>query len=294
VPPCSVWKYGAIVNRTSITWSEIDSTYSSHVRHAGPDRKWLLVQTLATAGSRRALLSSLQLPTGTRVLDIGCGFGASTLELATLGADLVVGVDLDRPPLETGRDVARALGLGGTAEFVEADAYRLPFPGRSVDAVFCRFVFQHLADPGAAAEEIRRVLRTGGLACVVDVDDGMSISEPPPSPTYERLAGALRASQGSAGGDRHIGRHLAGILDRCGLSPRNVLVLPQAAYRAGRPTDPERALLLDRLKAARAGIVERGITTEAEFDADLAELAGEDTPPTCEVEAHLAVVATRS
>ena len=275
-------------------WNAIDSAFADKVGEAGPDRKWLLVQTLATAGSRRALLSSLPIGPGWRVADIGCGFGATTLELAALGPEMVIGVDIDSPVLRLGAEIARGpVPWAGSVAFAEGNSYDLPFADGALDLVFSRFVFQHLADPGAAAAEIRRVLKPGGLVCAVDVDDGLSISEPSPSAAFERLAAALRTSQGSAGGDRFVGRRLPALLDRCGLAPGNVLVLPQAAYQVSRPGDPARALLLDRLRAARTGIVSSGAMTIEAFEADLIALETETPGPSFEVEAHLAVLATK-
>ena len=280
-------------------WAIVDGAYRALLQEAPDDRRWLLVQTLATGASRRPLLASLPIAAGARVLDVGCGFGAASLELAALRPVSVLGLDVDADVLAVAADAAaRVVGAGGLAGgssvgFAVADAYRLPVPTGSVDAVVSRFVFQHLADPAAAAAELRRVLRPGGLACIVDVDDGLSISEPAPSPAYTRLATALRASQSSYGGNRHIGRRLPALLDRAGLAPGPVIVLPQAAYHRPEPGGPERALLLERLRVAREGIVGGGHMTAGDYEADLAALAAEDAGPAFEVEAQLAVIATR-
>lgn len=281
------------------SWQVIDEVYAGLLAAAPADRRWLLLQTLATAPSRRPLQQSLAIAPGSRVADIGCGYGASSLELAALRPVSVSGVDLDEEVLAVASSASSlvsargGLAPGSSVRFVPGDAYDLPFEDGSLDAVFCRFVFQHLDSPGAAAAEIERVLRPGGLACVVDVDDALSISEPPPSAAYLRVAGALRASQSVAGGDRHVGRRLAGILDFHGLTPTAVLVLPQAAYHQAVAGDPARVLLVERLLAARPGIVEGGHMGAADFDADLAEVAREEPGPTCEIEGHLAVVAAK-
>ncbi|MDE3205544.1 MAG: methyltransferase domain-containing protein [Acidobacteriota bacterium] len=281
----------------------IDQAYARHAHQAPPERRWLLVQTIVSALPRRTLIGSLPIRPGARVLDLGCGFGAASLEIAALSGCSVVGLDTDLPVLTVARAIADEVdpgggagggGAGGSAvSFAVGDAYRLPFPDRSFDMVFSRFVFQHLSQAEQAASEVTRVLVPGGLACIVDVDDGLSISEPPPSLAFERLAKALQASQTSYGGDRRIGRRLPAILDRAGLVPNPVLVLPQAAYHRPEPGDPERLLMLERLGAARPGIVGGGHMTAEEFEADLAAFAAEAPGPTCEIEAHLAVLATR-
>lgn len=281
-------------------WSQIDAVYRELLDAAPADRRWLLIQTLVTGPSRRALQGSLPIAAGSRIVDVGCGYGASSLELAALRPATVVGVDTDNEVLAVARSASEkvagraVLPAGSSVTFEAGDAYDLPFTDRSVDAVFSRFVFQHLADPGAAAAEIFRVLRPGGVACVVDVDDGLSISEPPPSAAFTRLAAALRAAQEGYGGDRLIGRRLAGLLDFHGLTPGAVLVLPQAGYHHPAPDDPARKLLLERLEAARARIVDGGHMTAAEFESDLGEVAREQPGPTCEIEGHIAVVATRA
>lgn len=281
-------------------WPQIDTAYRELLDSAPADRRWLLIQTLATGASRRALQGSLPIAAGSRIADVGCGYGASSLELAALRPAVVAGIDMDAEVLAVARSAAATvadrgvLPAGSSVTFEVGDAYDLPFPDRSVDAVFSRFVFQHLAEPGQAAAEIFRVLRPGGLACIVDVDDGLSISEPPPSGAFSRLAAALRAAQGGYGGDRHIGRRLAAMVDFHGLTPQAVLVLPQAAYHRPASGDPARQLLLERLQAARAGIISGGHMTVSQFEADLQEVASEDPGPTCEIEGHVAVVATRA
>lgn len=277
----------------------MDAVYNELLDRAPDSRRWLLMQTLATGGSRRVLQGSLPIAAGARILDIGCGYGASSLELASLRPAIVTGVDVDGEVLDVARAAAQALDrrealpAGSSVHFEAASAYGLPVPDGSMDVVFSRFVFQHLDDPAAAAAEMFRVLRPGGLACVVDVDDGLSVSEPPPSAAFTRLAAALRAAQGGYGGDRRIGRRLAGLLDFHGLTPGTVLVLPQAAYHRPGPGDPARQLLIERLLAARPGIVAGGHMPPGQFDADLAEVASENLGPACEIEAHVAVVATR-
>lgn len=285
---------------TPAPWSLIDAVYGELLQAAPPDRKWLLTQTLVSAPSRRALEQSLTISAGSRIADVGCGFGAASLELAALRAATVVGLDIDDEVLDVARAALAAatdrgvLAAGSTVEFRTGDAYQLPLADASIDVAFSRFVFQHLDDPGVAAAELFRVLRPGGMACVVDVDDGLSISEPAASAAYTRLAAALRIAQSGYGGDRHIGRRLPSLLDFHGLTPGPVLVLPQAAYYRPSPTDPARQLLIERLRSARARIVEGGHMAADRFDADLDELAGEDPGPTCEIEAHLAVLAVRA
>ncbi len=106
----------------------------------------------------RRAMAELDLGPGKRVLDIGCGAGETTLDLAVTGAH-AVGVDISRPLL----DVARRRSEGRPdVEFLEADAQTYPFEPASFDAVFSRFGVMFFADPPAAFANIRRALKPGG------------------------------------------------------------------------------------------------------------------------------------
>ena len=114
---------------------------------------------LAPCGRR--LLEAAALQEGQRVLDVGCGNGASALEAAarvgTGGS--VVGVDLSGPMLETARRRASELGLSAT--FVQGDAQTIAFDA-SFDAVISRFGVMFFDDPARAFSNLAGALRPGG------------------------------------------------------------------------------------------------------------------------------------
>jgi SAM-dependent methyltransferase len=101
-----------------------------------------------------------------RLVDIGCGCGATTLELARrVGkGGAVLGVDLSAPMLSVARERAAAAGLD-QASFLQADAqvYAL----EPVDGAFSRFGVMFFADPVAAFANIRKGLRPGGRVAFV-------------------------------------------------------------------------------------------------------------------------------
>lgn len=109
----------------------------------------------------RGILTSLGPVRGLRILDLGCGKGRFARILAGLGAR-VVGLDVSTGMLAAARDSG--------IPCLRGSARRLPFPAASFDAAIAVEVFEHL-EPRAiddACEEVKRVLRPGGLFVLVD------------------------------------------------------------------------------------------------------------------------------
>jgi SAM-dependent methyltransferase len=114
----------------------------------------------------RALAAAGPRP-GERALDVGCGCGATTLELArrvgTRG--FATGLDLSAPMLERARRRADELGLANV-EFRQEDAQTARF-GEPVDLVFSRFGVMFFADPVVAFANLGAALRPGGRLAFV-------------------------------------------------------------------------------------------------------------------------------
>lgn len=114
-------------------------------------------------------ISRAGLRAGERVLDVGCGCGATTLEIArAAGAEgRVVAVDISRPMLERARSRAASEGLHERIEFRLDDAQTAPLEAGGYDLVFSRFGVMFFADPVAAFSNLRRALRPGGRSTFV-------------------------------------------------------------------------------------------------------------------------------
>lgn len=108
---------------------------------------------------------------GLSLLDLGCGPGTLTIDLARhVAPGRVVGVDASGEVLEDAR--ARAAEAGVDVELVQGDVYALDLPDDAFDVVHAHQLLQHLSDPVAALREMRRVARPGGIVAVRDADYG--------------------------------------------------------------------------------------------------------------------------
>ena len=100
---------------------------------------------------------------GLQVLDIGCGKGERSLELAKLGAR-VQGVDISPAYVQTAREEASAAGYSDSqVHFSTMDAHRLEFPDETFDLVVGDGILHHL-ELDVSTAEIMRVLKVGGRA----------------------------------------------------------------------------------------------------------------------------------
>jgi ubiquinone/menaquinone biosynthesis C-methylase UbiE len=153
---------------------------------------------------------------GLRLLDVGCGPGSITVDLAQLVAPgEVVGVDRVDDVLSGARALAAAQGVTNV-RFEAANVYDLPFAAGSFDVVHAHQTLQHLVDPVAALREMERVLTPGGLAAVRDADYGTMVHSPH-EPGIDAWLALYHAVTAANRADADAGRHLSGWVHAVGL-----------------------------------------------------------------------------
>jgi SAM-dependent methyltransferase len=152
------------------------------------------------------LLESLR--PGMDVLDVGCGPGTITVDLARLVAPgCVTGIDRSDDIIAQARRHSEEQGVDVT--FVTGDVYALTYGDASFDVVHAHQVLQHLSDPIAALREMRRVTQPGGIVAARD-GDYACFSWAPLDPRLERWLELYRAVARRNGGEPDAGRFLKG------------------------------------------------------------------------------------
>jgi len=174
------------------------------------------------------LHSDTAYPSGSMVLEAGCGVGAQTITLARRGPDArFMSVDVSADSVAEAKRRADWAGLTNV-EFRQADIFALPFNAESFDHVFVCFVLEHLSQPVEALAILNRLLRPGGTITVIEGDHGSTYFHPD-SPAAQAAIQCQVKLQREAGGNALIGRQLYPLMVEAGfdavrVSPRMVYV----------------------------------------------------------------------
>ncbi|HEY2763133.1 MAG TPA: methyltransferase domain-containing protein [Pseudonocardiaceae bacterium] len=144
---------------------------------------------------------------GISVLDVGCGPGTITTDLAQrVAPGRVLGIEPVPEPLARARATARQAGVGNVA-FVLGDVYALEAGDATFDVVHAHQVLQHLGDPVAALREMLRVTRPGGVVAARD-GDYAAMTWWPADPRLDRWLEIYRAVAHGNGAEPDAGRRL--------------------------------------------------------------------------------------
>lgn len=206
---------------------------------------------------------------GTSVLDVGCGPGTITVDIAQrVAPGRVVGVDPSSDAITAAREAAHAAGV--TVDLRVGDLADVVATGETFAIVHAHQVLQHLADPVAALIDMGRACAPGGFIAARDADYA-SMGWAPADPDLDRWLSLYRQVHRINGGEPDAGRHLLGWAHRAGFTD----VQPSASvWCFATPTDRAwwAGTWAERVTATALGTraVELGLATTD----DLAAMAG--------------------
>jgi ubiquinone/menaquinone biosynthesis C-methylase UbiE len=158
------------------------------------------------------VLRDLALRSGQRVLDLACGVGAMTEQLANRCPSIhLFGVDIQM----------RSLHIAKTnhpiAFYSQTDGAYLPFSDNTFDFVHCSWLLEHVPSPLKILNEVYRVLKVGGKCQFIEVDNS-SFGTSPEYPEVLEVMNTLCQIQIESGGDPDIGRRLVQLFQEAGFS----------------------------------------------------------------------------
>lgn len=242
------------------------------IRGGDPGAERLRILSRAMRSGTLAVLGRAGLAPGLDVLDLGCGGGDATVDIARLVGPTgrVVGIDMDDRVLAHARSASDARGLSiqwkqGRAEALDEEA--------SFDIAYCRFVLSHLHDPAGALRRMRRAVRRSGKIVVEDIDITTHACWPP-STAFQRYIELYAATGRARGADPVIGPRLAGMLIDAGLEDVEVSI-SMPVFRTGDGKTIARLTLANIADAA----ISAGLTNRVEVDQMLTEITTHEADP---------------
>jgi SAM-dependent methyltransferase len=213
-----------------------------------------------------ALLDRFDLKDGMACLDVGCGGGDVTLELARRIAPSgrVVGVDIDGAKMDLAREEARQHGFINV-EFRLSDVRETP-GAAEFDLVYARFLLTHLSDPASAVRTFCQHVRPAGFVVVEDIDFAGCFTHPE-SKAHSRFQELYCAAVRRRGGDPNIGPRLPFLLRDGGFEKIGVSAVQPLGLRG--EVKLIAPLTMENIADA---VLQTGLTTREEIDDIVREL----------------------
>ncbi|MEW6358549.1 MAG: methyltransferase domain-containing protein [Planctomycetota bacterium] len=242
------------------------STESEYVLRRGDDgAQRLRLLSRVKWPSTETLLRRAGLTRRMRCLDVGCGIGEVTLQMARMVAPdgEAVGVDSDEAYVLWARSEAVRRRLN--ASFHRADALHLDEES-AYDFVYARYLLTHLSEPRRALDRMIRAARPGAVIAVEDVDFPGHICFPA-CPAFLRYLELYQAVVRRNGGDPAIGPRLYALFLESGLQ--------QAQVDIAQPTFSEgegKLVAQVTMEHVREPVIRAELASHAEIDAILSEL----------------------
>lgn len=209
-----------------------------------------------------ALWQRAGLREGQVVLDLGCGPGFTALELASVvgGAGRVIARDQSSAFLAFLAAESERRGLR-QIEISAGPAETLELPHGSLDAVYSRWLFCWLANPGLVLQRVAKALRPGGVIVLQEYLDWAAMKHVPRDPTYDKLVAACMRSWIDAKARIDIAEELPALAAQCGLTVEYF----KPIARVGSPGSMVWRWLQGFYETYLPKLIERGLLKETEL-----------------------------
>lgn len=172
--------------------------------------RFLKKQAEHTKEERHDLYEKVELKTCKKILDVGCGTGAITTDIASLTTGYITAIDINKGRLEKARIAASSLPF---VTFVMANVMDLPFKDETFDLVVFSVLLLYVKDKQRAVNEMARVTQKNGVVlATMEPDHSGWLNHP-----ENRLAPLFMKDLEEMGADTHMGRKLKYFFSKSGL-----------------------------------------------------------------------------
>jgi ubiquinone/menaquinone biosynthesis C-methylase UbiE len=177
--------------------------------------KKLELQAIETAEERIPLYLEVGIKDAKLILDVGCGSGVVTRDIAHLTKGKVIAVDDSKEMIDVAKNV---LKIFNNVELRVGNAKNLSFKDNMFDIVTCNLLLMWAKDPQKVVNEMARVTKPGGIVlATLEPDYGGKLHWPENQKVDPIFSGKAIMSKG---GDPHIGRKIRALFVRAGLKTK--------------------------------------------------------------------------
>ncbi|WP_069997872.1 methyltransferase domain-containing protein [Cellulosilyticum sp. I15G10I2] len=209
------------------------------------------------------------------LLDIGCGPGFVAAMFSKLNPNgLVIGIDREERFIKIANELAKNQEISNL-EFKVSDCYKLPFDDDTFECSFSRYVLEHVSEPIAVINEMKRVTKPEGKIGIFEWDAGLNVYYPEPRFLRKYFDSEMEIKR-STGGDICFGRKAYTALRSCGI--KDITVQPVNE----RVADHNREFFISNHKWFGTRVhpfVQMGLMSQGELDtyySDLEEIVRSD------------------
>ena len=208
------------------------------------------------------------------LLEVGCGVGAQTsILLRRFPKIKITGIDLNEEQLEAAKVTLEQHPLAkGRYTIQKMDAQNMDFSAHSFDGAFLCWILEHVPDPLQILNEVRRVLRPGGVVYITEVVNSSFFLDPY-SPNLWKYWMAFNDYQFDGAGDPFVGAKLGNFLSAVGFQKIKTEVITW--HLDNRQPEKRRKIIeywAELLLSAADQLVKAGYVTQEVVDAGMLEL----------------------
>jgi ubiquinone/menaquinone biosynthesis C-methylase UbiE len=175
------------------------------------------LQAQWTKSTRDYLFKHTGCSSASYILDVGCGTGAITSEIASIKTNKVIGIDLD---IEF---IRYAITINSDPQMNVADGHQLPFKNNSFDCTFCHYLLMWVSNPLIIIQEMKRVTSPGGtVLALAEPDYGGRIDYPEQLSILKEWQTTSLINQGA---NPFMGRKIKALFNQAGLADVEVGVI---------------------------------------------------------------------
>ena len=216
------------------------------------------------------LHSDTEYPAGSRILEVGCGVGSQTVNLAGNSPYAhFTSFDISASSVSAAKKKVQDAGHTNV-NFLQGDIFELAFEPASFDHIFICFVLEHLAQPLEALACLKKILKVNGTVTVIEGDHGSTYFYPDSNTAHKAIQCQVEL-QKRAGGNANIGRELFPLLKASGFN--SIQVSPRMVYiDSSKPQLVEgfiKNTFTAMIKGVRDSSIAAGLIDENTFDSGI-------------------------